>query len=184
MTSPARVLAASSLLLCAIACVAITLLTFASSATEELAQQAHAPSTSSISALEARVKSDAQRAAAKDAGVKAMQAELIKYAQATQPHASDDKAALVEQRQHVKRANAVQESLSKIHAEHPHASLDVPGILVSKVKADDAKVCRCCLCCLHLALQLTFLRTGHGRNERAEQSADATRPCARRARGC
>jgi hypothetical protein len=165
MTSPARALAASSLLLCAIACAAITLLTFASSATEELAQSVPVAS-SSMSALEARVKADAQHAAVKDAGVKAMQAELIKYkqaepfphaqfvtiygryAQATQPHASD-KAALAEQNQHVVRANAVQESLTKIAAEHPHANVDVSSFLVSKVKADDAKVpgCmrRCCV---------------------------------------
>ena len=86
MSSATRALAASSLLLCAIACAAVALLTIASSATEQLAQQPHFPvlaSSSSISSLEARVEADAKSAAAKDAGVKSLQAELIKCATRT-----------------------------------------------------------------------------------------------------
>lgn len=82
MSSTTRVLAASSLLLCAVACAAVALLTIASSATEELAQPRFPVlvSSSSISSLEARVEADAKTAAAKDAGAKSLQAELIKYA--------------------------------------------------------------------------------------------------------
>jgi hypothetical protein len=83
MPSANRALLASSLLLCAVACAAVALLTIASSATEQLARPPRLPvlaSTSSISALEARVESDSKAAAAKDAGAKALQAQLIKYA--------------------------------------------------------------------------------------------------------
>ena len=84
MTSATRALAASSLLLCAMACAAIALLTIASSATEELAQQSHSP-VSSVSSLEARVEADAKSAAVKDAGAQSLQAQLIKYAIASPP---------------------------------------------------------------------------------------------------
>ncbi len=84
MTSATRALAASSLLLCAMACAAIALLTIASSSTEELAQQSLSP-VSSVSSLEARVEADAKSAAVKDAGAQSLQAQLIKYAIASPP---------------------------------------------------------------------------------------------------
>ncbi len=40
----------------------------------------------------------------------------------------------------LKRANAVQASLTKIAQDHPHSNVDVAGSLVAHVKADDAKV--------------------------------------------
>jgi hypothetical protein len=80
MMSATRALAASSLLLCAMACAAIALLTIASSATEELAQQPHAIARSSTSGLEAQLEADAKTAAAKDAGAQLLQSQLIKYA--------------------------------------------------------------------------------------------------------
>jgi hypothetical protein len=80
MSSATRVLAASSLLMCAIACAAIALLTIASSATEELAQQPLATARSSTSGLEAQLEADAKTAAAKDAGAQFLQSQLIKCA--------------------------------------------------------------------------------------------------------
>ena len=80
MTSATRALAASSLLLCAMACAAIALLTIASSATEELAQAPHATVRSSSSDLEAKLEADVKTAAAKDAGAQLLQSQLIKYA--------------------------------------------------------------------------------------------------------
>ena len=81
MTFAKRAIAASSLLLCAIACAAIALLTIASSATEELAQQSHSTSIarSSTSGLEAQLEADVKSAAAKDAGAQMLQSQLIKY---------------------------------------------------------------------------------------------------------
>jgi hypothetical protein len=80
MSSATRVLAAWSLLLCAMACAAIALLTVASSATENLALLSESPShSSSVTALEARFKADAKAAAIKDAGAQILQAKLIKY---------------------------------------------------------------------------------------------------------
>jgi hypothetical protein len=75
-----RAIAASSLLLCAIACAAIALLTIASSATEELAQQSTALTQSSTSGLEAKLEADAKTAAAKDAGAQLLHSQLIKCA--------------------------------------------------------------------------------------------------------
>jgi hypothetical protein len=69
------------------ACAAVALLTIASSATEELAQQSHAH-VSSVSSLEARVEADAKSAAVKDASAQTLQAQLIKYAIGPPPHAS------------------------------------------------------------------------------------------------
>jgi hypothetical protein len=85
MPSANRALLASSLLLCAVACAAIALLTIASSATEQLARLPVLASSSSISALEARVEADSKAAAAKDAGAKSLQAQLIKYAVVSSP---------------------------------------------------------------------------------------------------
>jgi hypothetical protein len=153
MTSATRALAASSLLLCAMACAAIALLTIASSSTEELAQQSHSP-VSSVSSLEARVEADAKSAAVKDAGAQSLQAQLIKYAIASPPSAQpaasltdfrDAEAAqgqpAAKQRagEQLKRADAVQESLSKI-AQYHAKDVDVAGTLVQRVQADDAKV--------------------------------------------
>jgi hypothetical protein len=167
-----RALAASALLLCAIACAAIALLTIASSATEELAQQPHftSLSRSSASGLEAQLEADAKSAAAKDAGAQLLQSQLIKYELVVLQQAVDSlssfvfvryaqaaahpksEADVVEQNQ-LKRANAVQESLSKIAQDHPASNApDLAGSLVAHVKADDAKV----LLCSHSSRTVVF----------------------------